>query len=159
MIISERRADNRVFTQSVGVLSGSFDPLHPGHIEFMQAAKRHADIVVVGIHTDEWLDHKKGSSFQPFYDRLRLVEAVKYVDVAMGFDDDDQSLLETVERMFPDKKITHLSGGSKHLSVTLAQWCSSRGIGVKTAVGGASKWDTSETLLANWTAFRKKVPF
>jgi hypothetical protein len=77
----------------------------------------------------------------------------------MGFDDDDQNLLETVERMFPEKKITYLLGGSKHLSATMYKWCGSKGINTKTAVGGVSKWDTSDTLLNNWVALRKEMPF
>ena len=45
------------------ILSGSFDPVHIGHVKMVQAASELAEDVVVGVNSDEWLTRKKGKPF------------------------------------------------------------------------------------------------
>ena len=42
------------------LITGGFDPLHSGHISYINAAKKLGDKLVVGINSDEWLKRKKG---------------------------------------------------------------------------------------------------
>ena len=48
------------------LVTGGFDPLHSGHIEYFQEAKKLGDKLVVGINSDEWLTRKKGRPFMTF---------------------------------------------------------------------------------------------
>ena len=42
------------------VVSGGFDPIHSGHIEYLKAAKACGDYLVVAVNSDSWLIKKKG---------------------------------------------------------------------------------------------------
>ena len=46
--------------QKIVMVSGGFDPLHGGHIELLEAARKLGDTLVVGLNSDEWLFKKKG---------------------------------------------------------------------------------------------------
>ena len=49
--------------QKAVIVSGYFNPIHKGHIEYFQAAKELGDILVVGLNSDAWLTRKKGRAF------------------------------------------------------------------------------------------------
>ena len=48
------------------VVSGGFDPIHSGHIEYFNAARLLGDKLIVAVNSDEWLINKKGRFFMPF---------------------------------------------------------------------------------------------
>ena len=47
------------------VVNGGFDPLHSGHIEYLQQAKKLGTALWVGLNSDDWLARKKGRRFLP----------------------------------------------------------------------------------------------
>ena len=49
-------------SRSVGFITGCFDVLHVGHIQMFNFAKRHADILIVGIDSDKSVRLSKGKS-------------------------------------------------------------------------------------------------
>ena len=53
------------FSQVV-LVTGGFDPLHSGHIAYLNAAKEISDYLIVGINSDEWLLSKKKIFFYAF---------------------------------------------------------------------------------------------
>ena len=75
----------------VVLVTGGFDPLHSGHIEYFRAAKKLGDVLVVGINSDEWLTRKKGRPFMPFKERLAIIESLEMVDDVMSFEDKFQN--------------------------------------------------------------------
>ena len=48
----------------VVIVSGGFDPIHSGHLKYINNAKEIGDYLVVALNSDEWLKNKKG---KPFY--------------------------------------------------------------------------------------------
>jgi cytidyltransferase-like protein len=56
------------------IVSGGFDPLHSGHIEYFKSAKKLGDKLIVALNSDEWLINKKGKFFMPFHERKNIVE-------------------------------------------------------------------------------------
>lgn len=62
------------------LLSGGFDPIHKGHIEFINQAKELADEVWVGLNNDMWLKRKKGRPFMDEKERAFIVGNIKNVD-------------------------------------------------------------------------------
>lgn len=46
------------------VISGGFDPIHPGHIAMIEDAKKYGEVHII-VNSDEWLIRKKGFFFQP----------------------------------------------------------------------------------------------
>ncbi len=100
------------------VLSGGFDPVHVGHMRMFEDAKKYGAEVVVGVNSDAWLTRKKGAPFMNFNERSEILRGVKYIDLVLGFNDDDNSacnLLEKVQEIYKKKdvKIFFGNGGDR----------------------------------------------
>ena len=74
---------------SLSVVSGGFDPLHPGHIRLIDDASLYGDVIVF-LNSDDWLIAKKGKAFMPFEERKAILENLKNVDEVIDFADDDK---------------------------------------------------------------------
>ena len=48
------------------IVSGGFDPLHSGHIEYFKSAKSLGGYLIVALNSDKWLQNKKGKAFYEF---------------------------------------------------------------------------------------------
>lgn len=46
--------------QKVGLITGCFDVVHAGHVDLFRFAKKHCDLVVVGLDSDETIKLNKG---------------------------------------------------------------------------------------------------
>lgn len=80
-----RRAGQRlVFT------NGCFDILHRGHVEYLQQARTHGDILVVGLNSDEAVARLKGEGrpIVPQEDRAVILAALACVDYVVYFAQD-----------------------------------------------------------------------
>lgn len=84
------------------VASGYFDPIHVGHIECLEKAKALGDKLVVIINNDTQLKLKKGFSFMPQEDRLKIVKALKCVDDVFLSIDTDKSVCKSLDALHPD---------------------------------------------------------
>ena len=63
----------------VSVVSGGFDPIHSGHIAYLNAAKEQGDILIVALNSDAWLTNKKGQPFMSFEERKTIfLKEMKY---------------------------------------------------------------------------------
>ena len=72
----------------IGYTTGTFDLFHRGHVEFLRKAKSLCDKLIVGVTTDNLgYAEKKRYPAIPLYDRIAVVEACKYVDIAVPHND------------------------------------------------------------------------
>ena len=88
--------------KSVGLTTGCFDMLHPGHLWLLEQAKGKSDIVIVGVNSDDSVRRIKGDS-RPIlkaYERAQMLSALRCVDHVIIFDEDDPCRL--VEAIQPD---------------------------------------------------------
>ena len=96
--VREARAAGRriVFT------NGVFDILHPGHLRYLQAARRHGDVLIVGLNSDASVRRNKGPSrpINPEQERAEVLEALDCVDAVSIFDDETPA--EIIRRVQPD---------------------------------------------------------
>ena len=68
--------------------NGTFDILHPGHIQLFKVARELGDMVIVATDTDEKIKKDKGFD-RPVNDlcyRVAMLEAIKYIDAVHTFD-------------------------------------------------------------------------
>ena len=82
------------------IVSGGFDPLHKGHIQYIEAAKKLAGEdgeLIVGVNSDEWLRRKKGAEFLKAEDREAIIGALGAVDHCWDFDDSDETAVQLIE--------------------------------------------------------------
>ena len=77
----------------IGLVTGGFDPLHSGHMEYLRDAKKLCSHLVVGVNSDTWLKKKKGKYFMPLSERMAIVSELKAVDEVITFNDKDGSCL------------------------------------------------------------------
>lgn len=83
-------------------VSGYFDPFHVGHLEYLEKAKTLGDHLLVVVNNDQQAKLKKGKSFMPEDQRLRIVRALKVVDQAVLACDKDRTVCETLRYLRPD---------------------------------------------------------
>ena len=80
--INSRLKSTRKQGQTVGFVEGVFDVLHLGHIELMEFAKKHCDILVVGVASDAYVRSTKGPD-RPIFkqtDRCKVLAALSATD-------------------------------------------------------------------------------
>ena len=81
--------------------SGYFDPLHVGHIEYLEKAKQLGDKLVVIVNSDVQAKIKKGKAFMREEDRLKIVKSLKCVDEAFISIDNNSSVCESLRLVKP----------------------------------------------------------
>ncbi len=69
--------------------NGTFDILHPGHIQLFKVARSLGDKVIVATDTDAKIKNDKGDHkpVNDLYYRVAMLEAIKYIDVVLTFND------------------------------------------------------------------------
>lgn len=89
------------------VVSGGFDPLHGGHLSYLEIAASYGSLTVI-VNNDAWLMAKKGYVFMPERDRCRIVRALRCVShVLLSFHGvhgpiDDMSVTRELRALHPD---------------------------------------------------------
>tara|TARA_B100001093_G_scaffold81816_1_gene73215 strand:+ start:10526 stop:10933 length:408 start_codon:yes stop_codon:yes gene_type:complete len=84
------------------VVSGYFDPIHVGHLEYLKLAKDLGDKLIVIVNNNEQCVLKKGKSFMDESDRLEIVKSLKMVDDVFLSIDKDKSVCKSLEILKPD---------------------------------------------------------
>ncbi len=82
--------------------NGVFDLLHPGHVRYLQAARSHGDLLIVGLNSDASVRRNKGSG-RPINledERAEVLAALACVDAVSIFDDDTPA--DIIRRVQPD---------------------------------------------------------
>lgn len=59
---------------------GTFDLIHPGHINILRRSKEMGDFLIVGLSTEEFNQIKKKEAFHNYETRKLILEAIRYVD-------------------------------------------------------------------------------
>lgn len=142
------------------VVTGGFDPVHSGHIKYLEAARQLGDRLIVGLNSDAWLERKKGRAFMPWEERADVLKAMSFVGYVMPFDDSDGSacaLLEELKRSYSYAEIIFANGGDR----TAANIPEMRVKDVlfKFGVGGKDKANSSSWMLEEWKAPKTERPW
>jgi D-beta-D-heptose 7-phosphate kinase/D-beta-D-heptose 1-phosphate adenosyltransferase len=94
--------DARAAGKRVVFTNGVFDILHPGHVRYLQAARAHGDVLIVGINSDASVRRNKGPErpINPQGERAEVLAALACVDAVAIFDDDTPA--DVIRRVQPD---------------------------------------------------------
>ena len=84
------------------VASGYFDPLHVGHIDYLELAKKLGDKLIVIINNDIQAQLKKSRSFMSEQDRMKIISSLKCVDEVFLSIDKDKTQCKSLEFLKPN---------------------------------------------------------
>lgn len=138
------------------LVTGGFDPLHSGHIEYFKSARELGDHLVVGVNSDEWLSRKKGRPFMPFEERANIIKHLDMVDEVIAFNDDDNTACNAIMQVLSTKgskwKLVFANGGDRGAKNVPEFDCYGDHPDVAFAwgIGGDNKMNSSSWILENW---------
>jgi len=94
--------DARAAGRLVVFTNGVFDILHPGHLRYLQAARAHGDLLIVGLNSDASVRRNKGPArpINPEQERAEVLAALACVDAVSVFDDETPA--DIIRRVQPD---------------------------------------------------------
>ena len=145
----------------VVLVTGGFDPLHSGHIEYFKSAKKLGDHLIVGVNSDEWLTRKKGRPFMPFKERCAIIKELSVVDKVIGFDDSDDSACQAIFHTMSTNtgKIIFANGGDRTNTTTpeYTTYGDHPQVEFAFGVGGKNKANSSSWILDEWKTQRDRA--
>jgi len=84
------------------IVSGYFNPIHKGHLEYFQNAKKLADFLFVIVNSDHQRALKQSKEFQLEDERMLIVSSLKPVDKAVLSIDKDRTVCQTIASIAKD---------------------------------------------------------
>ena len=84
------------------IVSGYFNPIHKGHLEYFQNAKKLADFLFVIVNSDHQRVLKQSKEFQLEDERMLIVSSLKPVDKAILSVDKDRTVCQTIASIAKD---------------------------------------------------------
>lgn len=138
----------------VGIVSGYFNPIHTGHLDYIEGAARKCDLLHVIVNSDHQVGLKGSKEFMDEHSRLRIVGALGCVHRATISIDKDGSVVESIGEILKQyrddpfvDKVRFMNGGDRKGGNTPeSDFCEKNGVDLIYNVGG-EKTQSSSTIL------------
>ena len=122
------------------IVSGYFNPLHKGHLEYLNHAKAIADKLIVIVNNDHQRELKGSKAFQDEEERVIIISNLKAVDEAVLSIDQDRTVCETIRHISQefgkDFDLAFANGGDQsNESIPEAPICNELGINLIDGLG------------------------
>ena len=133
------------------IVSGYFNPLHKGHLEYFNNAKALTDELFVIVNNDYQRELKGSKPFQDEEERLLIVSNIKAVDKAILSIDQDRTVCETIRLLAneygADYDLAFANGGDQN-NDTIPETPVCKELGVALIEGLGDKIQSSSWLLS-----------
>lgn len=138
--------------KSVVLISGGFDPIHSGHINYINESNLLGNRLVVALNSDEWLSRKKGCPFMTFAERKAILLSIKGVDEVYAVDDSDGTVKDAIRYCLESfsGNIIFANGGDRTRSNIPEMEITDSRLSFAFGVGGEKKQNSSSKILAEW---------
>lgn len=143
---------------TVSIVSGGFDPLHVGHIELFNRARKYGEPLIVILNSDSFLKKKKGKAFMPFEERKIILENLSAVDLVVRSIDVDNTVCRTLEELSnlrtilpngePWEKLYFCNGGDRTNGTNTPEHTTCERLGIESVYGLGDKIQSSSSLAA-----------
>ena len=141
----------------IAITSGYYNPIHSGHVDYLEGAKALADIHVAIINNDMQVEIKGSVPFMDQWERMSIVGALRSVDLAYLSVDKDgsqckslKSLAKQLRYKYPGCEILFCNGGDRGRdNIPENGICEEVGIQLYFGVGGTTKKNSSSKIIAN----------
>ena len=138
--------------QKAIIVSGYFNPIHKGHLEYFNNAKAMADKLFVIVNNDHQRALKGSKEFQDENERMIIISNIKAVDEAILSIDKDRTVCETIkmiaEQFREELDLGFANGGDQNNDI-----CPERGVcnefKIKLIDGLGDKIQSSSWILKN----------
>jgi cytidyltransferase-like protein len=126
--------------QKAIIVSGYFNPIHKGHIEYFNNAKANGEKLIVIVNNDYQRGLKGSKEFQKEDERVFIVSNIKSVDMVFLSIDQDRTVCATIKHVFEqlssDYDIVFANGGDQNNnSIPEVPTCYELGIGLIDGLG------------------------
>ena len=130
------------------IVSGYFNPIHKGHLEYFQNAKKLADELFVIVNSDYQRSLKGSKEFQDEQERIFIVSNIKSVNKAILSIDQDRTVCRTIEKIADEYGQNYLlsfanGGDQNNDTIPEKPICDKLGITLVDGLGGkiqSSSW-------------------
>ena len=133
------------------IVSGYFNHIHKGHLEYFNNAKAIADELFVIVNNDHQRALKGSKEFQSEEERMIIVSNIKAVDHAILSLDEDRTVCATIEKIAKDYGDSHelaFANGGDQNNVTKPERPICKKTGIALIDGLGDKIQSSSWLLA-----------
>lgn len=147
---------------NIVIVTGGFDPLHSGHISYLNHADHLGDYLIVGLNSDAWLTRKKGRPFMPWQERMTVLDNMHMVDEIIAYNDDDTSSIDAIRQVrvkYPDAHIIFANGGDRTQENIPEMSFKDDNLEFVFSVGGDNKANSSSWILQEWKTPRTERPW
>ena len=135
----------------IGIVSGYFNPVHYGHIEYINSAKENCDMLIAVINSDYQRELKGTKEFMDENHRSRIIFNLKSVDDVFISVDKDKTQCQTLRYLKNKYKQDHLiffnSGDRKGSNLVTAESDVCKEIGIEESILELPKIYSSSELL------------
>ena len=126
---------NTYYRMKIVCVSGYFDPVHVGHLEYFKMARALGDKLVVIVNNDEQARMKKGKHFMPAKERKVILEEFRCVDEVVIAIDEDRTVIKTIESLEPKPNMFCNGGDQFNTIIPEAEVCEKHGIDLVDGLG------------------------
>jgi len=137
--------------RKIVVVSGYFNPIHVGHLDYIEGARKLGDYLIVIVNNDAQVALKGSNPFMCAEDRVRIVEALEAVGSAVLSVDTDETVVATLATIASSLDSTDTlifaNGGDRVGDVPEVEFCGQNDIQCEFNVGG-DKSESSSNLIA-----------
>lgn len=146
--------------ETIVMISGGFDPIHIGHIRYIQEAKKLGSYLIIILNNDNWLRFKKGKEFMQEAERKEILEAITGVDKVIiskhTKNTKDISVCEEIKKVKPH---IFANGGDRKpdwVPVPEVALCEELGIKMVYNIGRGGKVRSSSELVKKYSKHLEK---
>ena len=135
------------------IVSGYFNPIHKGHIEYFNNAKKLADELFVIVNSDYQRLLKASKKFQEEDERMIIVSNIKAVDKAILSIDKDRTVCKTLKLIFNEYETEYelfFANGGDQNNDTIPERSICEKVGITLVDGLGDKVQSSSWLLKNY---------
>ena len=132
------------------VVSGYFNPIHKGHLELFENAKEFGDFLIVLVNSDHQRKLKGSKEFQDENERLKIIQAIKYVGYSCISIDKDKTQVESLKMIhhkFGDVFDLTFANGGDQTNETIPESLVCSKLGITLVDGLGDKIQSSSWLL------------
>ena len=130
-------------SEKIVCVSGYFDPIHVGHLEYFKNSKKLGSKLMVIVNNDDQAILKKGKPFMPVDERIKLIEEFKCVDIVVKSIDKDRTVCQTLATVEPKPDFFCNGGDQFNNIIPEANICQERNIQLVDGLGDkiqSSSW-------------------